>query len=319
MDEQSGQEPADQAANRAGEGERRVSTTFNRPWLIRVVIMFVVLFAFGTWGLYDALVAYPNRGEAYAEYAEWQYLQAAQEADEEDPAIFPGGVGVANPEQELEELTQRETQQRNQSDAANSESSRHRRAQMEIAREKWLTALNRVGELEPERTDLERDAVRDRLEQLGTEWTTKSPPSPLAGYDIPSQWVIAAVCYGFSAYILFLFIRVAAVNYRWDPSEKRLMLPGGASITPADITDVDKRKWDKFVVFVHVRPEHPQLGGKVLRFDTFRHARLEDWILEMEAEAFPERAEQASTAEETPAEPEGTPIATPEREGPEKA
>ena len=34
-------------------------TVLNRTWLIKVVVMTLALFAFGSWGVYDAIAAYP--------------------------------------------------------------------------------------------------------------------------------------------------------------------------------------------------------------------------------------------------------------------
>ena len=109
------------------------------------------------------------------------------------------------------------------------------------------------------------------------------------------------LCFAFTGYLLFLFLRVLTRTYRWNPETKTLTLPSGESIAPADLEDVDKRKWDKFIVFLHIKDSHSTLGGKEIRFDTYRHGRIEDWILEMEKVAFPDRieeAEESSTAAE---------------------
>ena len=51
---------------------------------------------------------------------------------------------------------------------------------------------------------------------------------------------------------------------------------------PEDITDFDKRKWDKFLVTLSIRDGHPTMPGKKLTLDTYMHNELEPWILEME-------------------------------------
>ena len=38
------------------------TTRLNKPWLLKTLISAVVLIGFGIYGLYDATVAYPNRG-----------------------------------------------------------------------------------------------------------------------------------------------------------------------------------------------------------------------------------------------------------------
>ncbi|CAN0504206.1 unnamed protein product [Laminaria digitata] len=68
-------------------------------------------------------------------------------------------------------------------------------------------------------------------------------------------------------------------------------LPGGASITPDDLEEVDNRKWDKFIVFLKIKGAHASLGGQEVSVDTYQHRFVEDWILAMEAKAFPSQQE----------------------------
>lgn len=267
------------------------TTTFHRPWLLKVVIMFVVLTGFGSWGLWDALVAYPARGRDHAGYAEWEYLKALEAADAEDPALYPGQATVENPADELGRLARSETETTNRADSADTTSRRNKRAIMELKRQTWLTALSRLGMLDKANTTYaDRNAVVTRQGELAQAWASRTAPAELKAYDIPSQWAIAGVCYAFAAYIGVLFLKVATTSYKWNPAEQQLTLPSNAQITPADLAEVDKRKWDKFIVFLKIKPTHPTLGGQTVRFDTYRHGRLEDWILAMEATAFPESA-----------------------------
>lgn len=266
-------------------------TVLNRPWLVKVTLMLIALIAFGSWGLWDALVVFPNRGEGYASYAEYEYLLKAKEADAEDPTVFPGKAPIGDPVAELAALSDKEEQARNNRDALDSGSTRQLRAAMLVARERWLTGLSRIGQLTPERTNYDSAEASVRLDALRDRWANETPPSELAFYDIPLQWVIVVVCYGFSIYLGFLFIKVASTKYGWDQAEKRLTLPTGEQLVPGDLEDVDKRKWDKFLVFLKIKPDHPSLGGKELKLDLYRHAKLEDWVLQMENEAFPEEAE----------------------------
>ncbi|MAY75509.1 MAG: hypothetical protein CMJ31_12505 [Phycisphaerae bacterium] len=278
---------------------KELKTTFNPTWLIKITIMFLAFAAFGSWALYDATLAYPKRGQSHAEYAEWKYLEALDDADAEDASLFPGGASVVNPADELERLDDRDTRAANAEAINDSASHRHLRATMEEARREWLTALQRIGHMTPEYTTYDdRSTVRTRLDELAAEWQTKANiPAPLASYDIPSQWIIMAVCYALAGYMLLLFLKTAVRQYRYDPAAMRLTLPGGASLTPNDLADVDKRKWDKFIVFLRIKESHDTLGGKELRIDTYRLARLEGWILEMEAVAFPDRAEKPAEAD----------------------
>ena len=258
-------------------------TVLNRTWLIKVVVMMVALFAFGSWGLYDAIEAYPQRGERYAAYAQYEYLLAAREADEnEEPGVLRREASVEDPVAELAEL--RSVQNELRTEASAEGGPRYYRASMELQRLEWLTALSRIGAVLPERTAM--DAPRQTLAELEERWKAETPPSPLAVYDIPSQWAIMVVCYGFGAYLVFLFVTVSSKSYRWDPEVQRLTFPDGSSIVPADLEEVDKRKWDKFIVYLKVKSGHDRLGGQAVKVDTYRYALLEDWILDMEQTAF---------------------------------
>ncbi len=279
-------------------------TTLHKPWLFKIVVMTVVVLGFGSWGLFDALVAYPKRGADSASFLEREYLAAADQADREEPGVMlrteqagdtQRGVSLADPAAELKRLAQGDVRKSIDEDAKNPSSRQTLRAQMLLARERWLTALSRIGELRPERTTFEDP--RAKLAELTTLWQTRPRPSPLASYDIPSQWIIAGACYVWGAYLLWLFATVASKSYRWDAEEQRLTLPGGASLVPADLAEVDKRKWDKFIVSLMVKPGHERLGGQAVKVDTYRYAKLEDWILEMEAAAFPDTVEPAEGAE----------------------
>ncbi|USN98124.1 MAG: hypothetical protein H6810_07995 [Phycisphaeraceae bacterium] len=304
-----------------------------RPWLVRIVVILTVLVGYGIWSLYDAYVAYPARGEAYASSREWEYLKWAIDADQtESPGILRREGVVSDPVGELANLTSPETQERLASELQSK--FQKKRAQMELARSEWLTALSRIGHLHPaytsfwvhpdpkvydrvkaleakgadqlgpaERTELENlhqkagaQAPKERFAALDAQWSTQPEPGPLQSYDIPVNKISAAVCFVFSAYLIYLFVSVATRTYRWDPDEMRFTLPNGKSIVPADLVDVDKRKWDKFIVYLKIRDEHPTLGGKELRFDTYRHGHIESWILEMEKAAFPERVAEESKA-----------------------
>ncbi len=122
--------------------------------------------------------------------------------------------------------------------------------------------------------------------------------NPLSRFDIPSQWLITAVGFIGGAWIVALIARVSAKTYRWEPAAQRLTLPGGASVTPADVSEVDKTLWHKYYVELHIKADHPKLGGKSVKLDLMRYEPLEAWVLEMEQTVHPERP---ATAPETPA------------------
>jgi len=294
------------ASRRSRKFAGPTKTVLNRTWLIKVVVMTLALFAFGSWGLYDAVVAYPERGEGYASYARLEYLRAAVAADEnEERGVLRRETSVTDAAAALSEL--RGIERELQASAANESDPQHYRAQMQLRRLDWLTALSRIGKLSPEHTTIEDPRIE--LVSLEEKWKTDTPPSALASYDIPSQWLIMGVCYAFTIYLVALFLRVAGRSYRWDPAEQRLTFPDGRSIVPGDLDEVDKRKWDKFIVYLRVREGHDTLGGQAIKVDTYRYALLEDWILDMEQTAFgsEEPDEPAGADSEGDAGPAGAP------------
>ncbi|HRJ51012.1 MAG TPA: hypothetical protein PKU91_10780, partial [Phycisphaerales bacterium] len=184
----------------------------------------------------------------------------------------------------------------------------------------WLEQLNLIGRLKPEYTTT-ADA-RAQLEELRNIWSTSraSAPSELSWYDIPAQWVIMAVGVGFGLYLFSLLVVVRRTRYGWEPDHQRLHLPGGATLVPADVEVFDKRKWDKFLIYLKIRPSHERLGGREICLDLLRYTPLEEWVLTMERTAFPESVEMDSAT--PPAlTPEAPPQASPEAppEAPPKA
>ena len=328
----------DQDTNNDQQGDQDGATVsnINRPWLIRIVIITACLLGYAAWSLYDAYVAYPARGESYSSWAEWRYLGLAIEADRtESPGVLRREGAVPNPAEELEELRAN----RADNETAMQGGSRQKRAEMEIAREDWLDSLTMIGRLHPaytnfyatpdeaaaeelaalDTTTANAEAIaglrsrlapaspRDRFGELNNRWSTESPPGKLRSYDIPVNKIQAVICIGFACYLISLFARVATRTFRWAPDDKALTLPSGETIAPADLEDVDKRKWDKFIVFLKIKDSHSQLGGQEIRFDTYRHGRIEGWILEMEKAAFPDRVTDSAaedTAKDEPAESE---------------
>lgn len=255
-------------------------TRLNKPWLIKMVLFAAVLIFFGFYGLYDALVAYPERGLRHADFVKYQYLEAAKTEHKLDRR----GVSVDDPKTELTRLQKLEL---------------GRREPLDGPRLDWLDALAVVRQLTPERTKIDDpDAEYARLK---TMWTTTNggpvkAPKPLSWYDIPVQWVYVVVGFGGGFWMILHFIAVARQTYRWEPETLTLHLPGDRTLTPADIEEFDKRKWDKFLIFLKIKPTHPTLGGRELKLDLYRYSPLESWVLEMEKTAFPERAQDSGIA-----------------------
>lgn len=279
------------------------TTKLNRSWVIKTTIYLVCMLGLGLWGLVDGLVVYPKRGHRAAEYLEMQYLEQAQRSGSLLTAA------VENPREEYARLRTAERDLEREADEA-SKSGRTivaEQKQTELARFRWLSQLARVGSISPTRTRmLAADGASDparRLTELQQAWASRSQPKPLSSFDIPSQWVIAAVGFGAAAWIGSIFLRASRQKFRFDPEALSLTLPGGRSIRPADIKEVDRRKWDKFFVFLHLKD-----GGPEIKLDLLRYAPLEHWILEMEKHTdgyVP--PEQAPSDEPQPSEPTQTP------------
>lgn len=262
-----------------GPGGLRV-TKPGRTWLIKTVIMTIALIGFGCWALYDAVSLYPARGAKYAEFAEYQYLQLASQQNAMRSAAVREPTAAFETLNEERKLLGLEGL-----------------SDLERARYAWLDALRTIGRLNEDSVKSANDDPRARLAELATKWETANTPKPLAAYDIPSQWIILVVCWGLGFWLLSILLKVLTTKYRWDASELCLHLPGGATLTPDDLEEIDKRKWDKFLVFLKIKSEHSRLGGKELRLDLYRHDPLESWILEMERVAFPEEAAESAGQE----------------------
>ena len=277
----------------------------NPRWRFKLGVIALIVFLVGCWGLWDATSVYPNRGKKFAEWAQWQYLQQAKKADSEDFGIFLSESSISDPVEEFNYLSEPDRLAQNRADASNPSSSRTLRASRQMALHQWLSALKVVGMLDAEHTTIQ--SPQTRLDELQAKWSKiPTQPKPLSAFDLMTQWLIMGICYLVTLWMLVHMMRVASKRYAWDPDTMTLTLPGGASITPDDLEEVDKRKWDKFIVFLRIKGAHPQLGGQEVRIDTYQHALVEDWALAMEEKAFPSQEGEDgqtnshdSTADET--------------------
>jgi hypothetical protein len=252
------------------------TTRLNRPWLIKMVAFATLLIFFGFYGLYDATIGYPNRGLRYAEFCKYQYLDTAKTEHKLDRR----GVSVEEPALELSRLEKLEP---------------GRREPLDGPRLDWLRALSTAHQLKPALTKIDDpDAEYARLK---TMWTTSSgghmsAPKPLSAFDIWVQWIYVALGFGGGFWMIIHFIAVARQKYRWEAETRTLTLPDGTTLTPTDIEEFDKRKWDKFLIYLKIKPAHATRGGQELLLDLYRYTPLEAWVLEMEKTAFPERAQE---------------------------
>lgn len=245
----------------------------NRPWLMKMVIFAIALLGFGLYGLYDASVVYPGRGVRHSRFTLFQYLEAAK-----SDGLSDTKTTVADPVAELKSLEARNPEQLKGADRA---------------RYDWLRSLKVIHRLKPEWTKIDRPD--STLTELRKEWTTgsgaRNAPKPLSAYDIPVQWLFTAIGLGGGSLLLLHILRITRRKYRWDPQAKALQLADGTTLSPADIEEFDKRKWEKFLIFLKVKAGHSPHGGKELKLDLYQHAPLEAWVLEMERIAFPDREE----------------------------
>src|ERR1043165_5241974 len=188
------------------------STKPNRPWLFKMAAFLVVLIGFGLYGLYDAMVAYPNRGIEHASYLQYQYLDAARLENLSDVK-----TAVDDPVAELKRLR---------------EKSADKTAGAEGVRFAWLSALSVVNRLTPEFTRMPRPgekSIDDTYKALKARWTTsngaKNAPKPLYAYDLKVQWLFTFLGLGGGVLMLLHIVRVLSRKYRWDPEAKVLQLP----------------------------------------------------------------------------------------------
>lgn len=267
------------------------NTKVSKKWLVRTLGFAIFVCIFGCWGLFDAVIAYPQRGANVAEKFELEYLRAAEQSRVLDSA------SVADPAGEIAKLREKNTQQQLTS-------------AVEGARLQWLNALDTIGRAKPEHTTIADP--RGRKSQLEEVWAKKTPSEPLAAWDLPLQWGITVAGFGATAWLLLLIVMVKGKTYTWNAATQTLRLPGGASLTPADVEDFDKRRWDKFLIFLKIKSSHAQLGGQELKLDLLRYEPLESWVLEMEKTAFPERALQAEAEKAADTAPADVPPAAPE-------
>lgn len=261
------------------------TTTTGRSWLLKQLGIGLMFLGFGVWGLVDALIVYPGRGERSAEYLKFQYLQQAKR-DMGSSTAWPE-MSVADPKAEFAKLGPSERASLNS---------------LELARRDWLEALAIIGKLNTDRTTISNPQAD--LDRLGTEFTgIAGAPKPLASYDIPVQWLIFAIGTGVGVVMLGVAVTVTRVKYRWNPGTMTLHLPDGSQLSVADCEDFDRRKWDKFLMFIRVKPGHVPHGGKELQLDLYRHDPLEDWVVTMEYAAFPDREPKDDDPVPLPTEP----------------
>lgn len=276
--------------------EAQPQTTHVRPmWLGKVLIGLLVCVGFAIWSAYDAFSLYPAKQRTYIDHTELQYLDAFSSPGA--PPLTAGNASISDPAQTYSDLSSKQRD-------------RQPLSTLEQARLEWLDAISILHSLDQltaenqqapalntSSTDLKRTLTlynkpRSRLDELTRALQGRGKPTGLAAYDIPLQYVFLVVSTGLSLWLLYLLARVVPRKYRFDYETLTLTTPDADTITPDRIVDVDRRKWDKFLLFIRLEGEQQER-----RFDLYRYVPLEDWLLAMEkaspnVEAPPEEPEE---------------------------
>lgn len=258
-------------------------STINSKWSLKMIVIALAMFGLGIWGLIDAMIVYPNRGAEAAEFSEFQRLSDLKQSGR----LANDLASIKDPAKDLETLLQ-------------TAEDTSRLTPGEKATFEWLTQLNNIYKLSPEnttypRTDFRREnganvsvgSADQRLAELTKKFvtpdgSTAKSPSPLSKHDIPTQWAITFAGFAVGLYMMWIWLKAKSKTFQWDPATHRLTLPNGISLTPGDIAEFDKSKWDKLFIHLHIKPEHKELGGKALELDLLRYTPVEAWVLEME-------------------------------------
>jgi len=254
-------------------------TTLHKPWTRKMLIFAAIALILGAWGLYDAIYLYPKRGREDASFKQFKYLEQA------DAAGRLATASIDDPAERLEGLKAQ----------ASGGSGFDPLSQ---AKQSWLVSLSRVGMLTPEHSKIAEPARS--LTDLRKVWSGQDKPSELAFYDLPFQWFVTVTGFGGLIWVLAKVVAARGRTYRWERASQRLTLPGGRSIVPGDLAEVDKRKWHKFFVTLSTK------SGEPIKLDLLKFYPLEQWVLDMERTAFPEAIEAeepaaAALAPEAPA------------------
>lgn len=268
--------------------ETQTASLSPRYWIKQAIII-VVVAGLGVWGFMDGFVWYPAQAVKFAQWSEWEYLSFL---DSPPPGASAGAnLGVASipdPVDEYERLG-------NPDYVRNPES-------LEQVRGNWLDALTIVNRLDEQYTKYPREnddegdigTPFERLGALREIWgdvDRANAPKRRSKFDIMFQYPIFLVGTGLALYFGYGLFRAVGTRYAWDPGTKRITLPGSIQVTPDQIDEFDKSQWHKFYVVLHLGENHPTHAGKNIKVDLYRHQGVEDWILEMERERFPEKAE----------------------------
>lgn len=278
-------------------GSERLTTRLNSRWTLKMFVFLLLLLGLAGWASADAFWIYPKRGRNHVQFMLKAYLECL-----EKNGRLLADASVEDPAAEFKRLESLSGIDPSSCDAA---------------RAQWLMSLSRLAPLSSltvqnkkmmERAagaPIETETVFSRpdstLSDLQQRLGTRNAPKPLAGYDIPLQYLFLVIGAGGAVWMMLFLVRCGKVKYQYEPVEKRLFLPDGVSFVPADVAEMDKRDWHKYFIYVKLKD-----GSREMKFDLLRYAPLEDWILEMEKETPGYVPPEADAAEASPTAEAGT-------------
>ncbi|GAB4554903.1 MAG: hypothetical protein Tsb0013_17570 [Phycisphaerales bacterium] len=267
--------PDDHAADQpAPTAQGTLKTGLSRGWVIKSLLIIVVFIGLAVWGYVDATVIYPARGQNHVNHSRLGYLEKLEDAG----ASRLRNASIEDPAAEYQRLDE-------QLSLISPDS-------VEAATYQWLSALKKIENLDelteenaaelaareggaaPSDTKTMFVNPRQHLADLQTEIGSAKAPKPLNSWDIPSQWAFVVVGLGVGVPLLLLFLVNASRSYRFEPATKTLTLPDGTAVTPQNLTGFDKRKWDKFLVFITLAGESHER-----KIDLYRYTPLEEWLV----------------------------------------
>ncbi len=270
-------------------------TSLSRGWVIKSVLIILVCFGLAVWGYVDATIIYVKRGQNHVDAARLSYLDTAINSN----MRRADRISVPDPAARLAEIKEQTSL-----------------SEIDKALFEWLNALDKIenlGALAAENeaelaartagaeasdtTTMFADPVKHRRE-LKAARANASQPKPLNTFDIPSQWLFVVVGLGAGVPLLLMFLVNASKSYRYDPASRTVTLPDGTTVTPGTLTGFDKRKWDKFLVFITIEGESEER-----KIDLYRYTPLEKWLVDVYEhsaiyEAEPEPEEDAEPEED---------------------
>lgn len=299
------------------EPAQPTSTRLSKRWLLKFLVFAVVLLVFGFWGLADAVWIYPSRQHKYISYRTYGLLQTAERIR----MLTPSGLRIEDPaaelaelsdDQELEQALERVLKEEMRLQDLDRDTA-IKKAKLELLqavaplynmsaerypiltvpqdRENpgtvyWLIKQGQAQRVAPDGSE-QSVALTETAGLLSDRWKESTPPTPLSGFDIPVQWLFVGLGFPGALYIFVMILRAKSRTYRWEPESHTLTLHNDTRVSPENLADIDKSRWHKFYATLELK------DGSSHELDLYRYEPLEDWVLALEARAFPDRVENS--------------------------